>query len=323
MTLQVDVADLLRGVIANESATVVAWLCKVRDADLQGKPSKKVSKACDAVLSSLVRLFCAKYVSRGLALLEGFRDLLVTCTDATIDQHARWQRVCNLCAFLMVNEHKPRTVHVLPNLLSPLMELDENEPEQRQERMPGAARWFAVYAQKLLEKHVSDVDLNVAGDSPVHVWLHSDPLNTPAFRPYLMLLELKLQRRQVKDAHRLITYLVLHGKSVSTARHSDVMSCMWHAVSLVSTHLHATDRLKPDAQSYVACAESIFFCLVPAKRIARLCRLSLLYYAVMILCDNRTRRVNESNAGGVLNLPVTVPRQMQYLSIFPHGSRSG
>ena len=302
--MEVFVADLLKDIVSKNSDAVVRWLCVVRDLDAPGDNKGKVSKACDAVLQTLMRFFLARYITRSVLILEAFSELFTACTDLTIDGAKRWQRVCNVCAFLIPNISKSETVHVYPLLKSPLLELDD-VPEKCQS-IPAAAT-----TKKHLTEYVQN--LCVSPQCPyVTAWLDTDPLRcSHETADVLKLFSSCLKNRNHKKCNRIISFLVATGKEICTSRFNNIFEVMWHIVSM-----HAADvSVDSVVKRYVDCCESLFFCLFPTKRNGRICRLALLYYAVLVLCENRVK--TDRPFQQMLNLPVTVPQNMQYLSIFP------
>jgi hypothetical protein len=307
--LEVDVTDLFRAIVEKDTDAIGQWLCRVRDVDCAGAKTRKVSKACEAIVQSLVRLFCARYLTRSLMLVDTFKHLLVACVDVSIDLHARWQRVANMCAFMACNAEKNRTIHVYPALESPTMELDEYDEKQKQPKMSCAllGKTYAAYCDKLVQS------LNSTVTPCVTKWLESDDVNNPTFAAKFVALERLLRARRVKEAHRMVTAIVLLGKDVRTTFHADVIACVWHVLCNVSEDA-ATSR---DVHDYVCAVHSVYRTMLPPKRNARICRLALLYYAIIVLCDGRTRHQSKPPTAMTINLPVTVPSSMAYLAIFP------
>lgn len=304
---EVYVADLLRCILQDKESDMVRWLCHVRDLDCQRK-HPRMSSACDAVIQTLLRFFVARYLTRSVALVEAFRDLLVACADMSIDSYKRWQRICNVCAFLMANARKKDTIHVFPALKSPILELDEKDPAQWQPRI-------TPQSAASLERYVQQLCVDRRGTSAVQVWLDDDPPFTAIARTQLLLLEHFVTRRALKESRRIVTHMILSGGDViKTTRHGDVFACIWNVLMLAMESVETPASVR----RYVACTHSIFFCMFPAKRSARLCRLGLLYYALLVFCDNKTRPPRQDVVTQkVVNMPLSIPRDMQYLSIFP------
>jgi hypothetical protein len=304
--LQVYVRELLEHILKNDEANVVKWLCKVRDLDCQDAKSSKISKPCDAVIQTLVRFFAARFVSRSLNMVETFRDLLVTCSDPSVNCFNRWQRICNICAFLMVNEHKNDTIHVFPGIISPLLELDDTESRRQRRISAKNAQALEVYVAGLLEMHVP------SRPSGAEQWLQSDPPNLPSFVPHMLLFESMLQRRKPKEAQRVLTHLILGANGFRTTRHDNVFACIWNVV-IIGLDGAETPVV---VRRYVECCESIFFCVLPTGKSARCSRLAYLYYAVLVMCTHKVR-THHTICNNVVNLPITIPPELQYLSIFP------
>lgn len=305
--MQVYVADLLKLILQQDEHGLVKWLCKVRDLDCHNAKSSKISKACDAVIQTLIRFFTARYMSRSINIIETFRDLLVTCSDSSIDCFNRWQRICNICAFLMVNAHKPNTIHVFPGLISPLLELDEKDPQQCQSRISARnATALQVYVLGLMDVIPRQTPSGTA------LWLDTDPPNPPQFKSHLLLLESALIARKAKEAQRIITHIILAAYDLRTNRHEHVFACIWNVVIIA---LNSSDVPVP-VKRYVECCESAFFCMLPPSKSARCSRLAFLYYATLVMCTHKLR-THSSVCNNVVNLPVTIPPELQYLSIFP------
>lgn len=303
--MEVFVTDLLKDVVSKNADGVVRWLCIVRDLDAPGDNKGKVSRACDAVLQTLLRFFVARYITRSILILEAFSELFTACTDLTIDGDKRWQRMCNLCAFLIPNVSKSETVHVYPLLKTPLLELDD-VPEKCQ----------SIAAAATTKKHLTEYVQKLCATPPqcpyVTAWLDTDPLRcSQETADILKLLSSCLKDRDNKKCHRIISFLVATGKEICTSRFDNIFAVMWHIVSMHTADTSVDFLVK----RYVDCCESLFFCLFPTKRNGRICRLALLYYAVLVLCKNCVKMDRPFQQ--MLNLPMTVPRNMQYLSIFP------
>lgn len=308
----VDVQDLVKAVLEPEEPRVVQWLCHVRNADAQGT---SVSKACDAVLGTLVRLFCARYISRSVTHLEHFEALVRACCDDAIDRNKRYQRLANVCAYLANNPRKPETVHVYPGLASAIPEVDAQLQQPRRKAVSPAklARAYGGYvlarARELQERGELCADCTRA-------WLaQGEHLSPPQYADVLCLLEHSLLNRDAKSSHRVCTYVLAACPDLCTPTMRDAPECLWKVL------LMCLDAVQPglDVQRYVRSCRDLFFASLPAKRKARECRLALLYYSMLVVCDGRTRAAHEELplTYATINLPVTFDGNMMYLTIFP------
>lgn len=320
LMLEVDITDLFNAIVHNDSSSIVHWICQIRDADCRGSNVKvrKISNACQVTIQCLIRLFCAKYLTRSLVLIETFKHLITACVDTSIDSYVRWQRITNVCGFLACNTAKHRTIHVFPNLISPVMELDEHDQNQRQNKIAGVSKRFESYSNQLAKYF--EADLEHTGTTSVKEWLDSDALNTPTYYEKFIVLEHVLMQKRVKEAHRLTTAMIIHGNDVRTSQQTDIVSCIWNIVTLVLDTFIESGRVEPCVKDYIQAAQSVYCTLLPTKRNAKLCRLSLLYYAMIVLCNGKCRHEQNPPTSMTINLPTTFPKELSYLCVFPNVS---
>lgn len=303
----VDVTDLLLAIANRDGEKVVDWLCLVRDNDAHAHNG--VTRAADAVLSTLVRMFCARYITKSLNHIEHFANLITAAYDLSIDSYRRWQRIANVACYLLHNPRKPSTVHVYPCLASPLPELDEIEPHRMQKRITQArlAKIYSTYLKDLLPD-------TVVADC-VRSWLHGEggeKLSHPEREWELCSIEALLAKRDSKNAFRVCTYLFAACPELRSTNLTDAFECAWKVL------LMAVDVLCPSSADvqYIRCCRELFFKALPPKRLARVARMAFLYYAIVVACHG-TRSVGDSVTFAALNLPVTIPREMGYLTLFP------
>lgn len=315
----VDVGDLMKAIMGKDEATVSQWLCLVRNADT-GATGAAMSKACDAILGTLIRIYCARFLTRSVGHVEHFGALVQACCDLTVDRNRRYQRVANVCAYLTNNPCKQDCIHVYPALATPLPELSTEGQE-----IPPEKKNKVVSARKLAKAYRGFVDARAAVIREAHgqvvadctrAWLAQGEQVVPAEHvDTLCLLEHCIMQKDAKASHRVCTYLVSACPDLRSTTLQDVFECLWKVLLL------CLDAIQPamDVLRYVRCCRDLYFTCLPQKRKARECRLALLYYAIIVICDGRTRGAHEDTpvTFAAINLPVTFDASMQYLTVFP------
>lgn len=305
---QVDVADLLKSIMMIDEKKASEWLCVVRDGDSN---DVHISRASDAVLGTLIRLFCARYVTTSVRHIEYFAGLVTAAYDNTIEQYKRWQRVANIVAYLMHNPRKTRTIHVYPGLKSPIMEIDESQPEMLQ---CGISKNKLIKSYDKYVRELAQTDETIIADC-TRSWLLSDPLSPSAYTDTLFMLEHFLMKRDAKNSFRLCAYLVTACPDLRTDTLKDAFECAWKVL------LMCLDSSNPtaDVPRYIRACRELFFRSLPHKKKVRICRMSMLYYAILVFCEGKTKASYKEDpvTHTILNLPVTVHESMSYLTLFP------
>lgn len=305
----VDVADLLNAIMNKDEKSTINWLCVARDGD--DPNSNGVSHASDAVMGTLVRLFCGRFITKSVTHIEYFAGLVSAAYDNGVDTYRRWQRVANVCCYLIHNPRKEKTIHVYPGLSSPILELDDAAPEQLQAAASKSklSKMYEQYVQSVL---VSDAD-TIADYT--RSWLLSEPVSPHTYASVLYLMEHYLMDKDSKNAYRICAYLITVCPELKTCNLKDVFEVLWKVVLLCIDGMDAS----PDVTRYVKSCRELFFRSLPSRKKARLCRIALLYYAIVVMCEGRPRPVYRdiSITHSVLNLPVTMHESMTYLTLFP------
>lgn len=307
----VDVTDLLRYIVSKQESNIVEWLCFVRDSD---KSNSSISKAADAVLGTLIRLYCAKYLTRSVTHIEHFESLVSASYDMSIDSNKRWQRIANVVCYLMYNPRKEFTIHVYPCLSTPLLELDDGNYDNMQNIIP-VKKIIKLYQQYIVKLECSDDALHA---DATRAWLSEESLSHGEHVKTLCMLEHFLSAGDAKNSHRICTYLITACPDLKSTNMHDVFECIWKVVIMTIDHV-INPTNESDLARYLKSCRNLYFKSLPPKRKARQCRLALLYYAILVLCSKKIRPFFKETGitFGVINLPVTVDESMSYLTVFP------